>query len=262
MSCNYLSRQEIININNRVLRLGAHEERILSPGNLDQACEAPDSKYGGVCVYNTLESKCYAYAYYIASGHAFHDGNKRTATKVVIEFLRKNGIELDEEQIKEFEHLVNMLVTTEEDNSVISGLSDYEDTSSVSDTDRDSDSEHSDYEKGSPVSDTDGEGNSGCFRSRERLKKLRNSPTLSTSGRLLIDSVIAPGSPELGVFNDIEDFEDSDYDEKHKLLSRKLFEDGIRVFLKSKNVLDEDRTRISSDSSPGPSSASFRSITS
>lgn len=35
-----------------------------------------------------------AYAFGIARGHAFHDGNKRTAYTTAIVFLRKNGVDV------------------------------------------------------------------------------------------------------------------------------------------------------------------------
>ena len=63
----------------------------------------------GEDAYPSIAEKAAAYAYFLAEGQSFIDGNKRTAALAMITFLHGNGFELvpsdDEELAEAFENL-------------------------------------------------------------------------------------------------------------------------------------------------------------
>lgn len=66
----------------------------LDEGKLDSVLAMPQQTWGGEFLHPTLFEQAAAYLYHIAKGHAFTDGNKRTALAVTILFLSKNGYRL------------------------------------------------------------------------------------------------------------------------------------------------------------------------
>lgn len=89
----FISKNVVIRIHDDQLREYDGEPG-LDEGKLDSALAMPQQTWGGEFLHPTLFDQAAAYLYHIAKGHAFIDGNKRTALAVTILFLRKNGYRL------------------------------------------------------------------------------------------------------------------------------------------------------------------------
>ncbi len=63
----------------------------LDENKLDSIVSTPQQTWDGEFLHPTIYLQAAAYLYHIAKGHAFIDGNKRTALAVTELFLRKNG---------------------------------------------------------------------------------------------------------------------------------------------------------------------------
>jgi len=82
-------------------------------GKLEGKLSMPYAGYGDFERYQTIYEKAVIYHYYLASGHCFLDGNKRTSITSAYAFLRLNGHELivsDEEM-----YIFTMLIANHKD---------------------------------------------------------------------------------------------------------------------------------------------------
>jgi len=61
---------------------------------LEAKLALPMSGYGGYERFPSIEEKAAVYHYYLASGHCFNDGNKRTSFLAAFVFLDFNGYDL------------------------------------------------------------------------------------------------------------------------------------------------------------------------
>ena len=87
-----LSCEAVISIN---ARLTGADYRLLDRGKLEAAVGQPFVTFGGVDLHGTLHIKAAVFARGIAAGHAFMDGNKRTALLASLQMLRLNNSEVD-----------------------------------------------------------------------------------------------------------------------------------------------------------------------
>lgn len=71
------------------------------PGKLEGKLAIPYSGFGEYERYPTIAEKAAVYHYFLASGHCFVDGNKRTSYLATFTFLELNGYELlaDDEEV-------------------------------------------------------------------------------------------------------------------------------------------------------------------
>jgi death-on-curing protein len=97
----YLTAVEIYVINERVV---GHRPYVRDRHLLRSAASRPMTHVFGQDAYPTLMEKAAALLHSLAAHHLFSDGNKRTATIAVTQFLEANGIQPDwmEEDIREF----------------------------------------------------------------------------------------------------------------------------------------------------------------
>lgn len=99
MTCkiNHLNAREIIRLHDRAIQKFGGLPGIASPGKIDAliARVVNHSLYEGV---NDLHSLAAMYCIAIARGHAFVDGNKRTALNASVLFFLRNGIRLQSVQ--------------------------------------------------------------------------------------------------------------------------------------------------------------------
>ena len=63
----------------------------LDENKLDSVLSAPQQTWDGELLHPTIYLQAAAYLYHIVKGHAFTDGNKRTALAATTLFLKKNG---------------------------------------------------------------------------------------------------------------------------------------------------------------------------
>lgn len=69
--------------------------RITDLGLADSAVSRPHASYGGEEFYPTIEEKAATLLFGVARNHAFIDGNKRIAVLATLQFLNRNGRDLD-----------------------------------------------------------------------------------------------------------------------------------------------------------------------
>jgi len=84
----YISVEQVLAIHDAVLRYGGAE----GPGHRGEAYEGVEAAVYAVrnSYYESVYELAAAYAVYIVEGHVFLDGNKRTASHVMLDFLRAN----------------------------------------------------------------------------------------------------------------------------------------------------------------------------
>ncbi len=89
----WISKQLVERIHELQLMEHGGEEGYLNEGHLDAAIARPRMTYGYL-PDTSLEELAASLAVGIVKGHAFVDGNKRTACVAALTFLSMNGIEI------------------------------------------------------------------------------------------------------------------------------------------------------------------------
>ena len=87
----FLSVDDVLAIHENTI---AHEgglAGIRDPGLLESAVLMPQQQFGGQYLHQGQAAMAAASLFHIASNHAFHDGNKRTAALAALVFLEVNG---------------------------------------------------------------------------------------------------------------------------------------------------------------------------
>ncbi len=84
----YLSVDDVIHLNRRIVGAGS---RLRDRNMLESAIERPKQTVFGEDAYPTLTAKAAALFHSLVLNHPFMDGNKRTATVAVGDFLKANG---------------------------------------------------------------------------------------------------------------------------------------------------------------------------
>ena len=108
----YLDLDEVLAIACEVLGLEVDAlVRVTDLGLADSAVARPRAGFGGEEFYRTAEAKAASLLYGLARNHAFIDGNKRIAVLSTLQFLNKNGLDLDlhpaEEAFKTVVHVAS-----------------------------------------------------------------------------------------------------------------------------------------------------------
>jgi death-on-curing protein len=92
----YLELDELLAIACEVLGLEVDALiRITDLGLADSAISRPHASFGGEEFYPSLEQKAATLLFGVARNHAFVDGNKRVAVLATLQFLNRNGRDLD-----------------------------------------------------------------------------------------------------------------------------------------------------------------------
>lgn len=86
-----LTVQQVLDIHEHLLSLDGGRPGVKDLGSLESALAQPVLEIFGVLRYSNPISQAGAYLYYLARGHAFEDGNKRTATAVMLLWLKLHG---------------------------------------------------------------------------------------------------------------------------------------------------------------------------
>ncbi len=87
----YLTSQNVIQIHFEIVAETGGLQGLRDLGLLESAVARPMHTFGGQDLYQTLELKAAALVHSLLLNHMFADGNKRTATVCMIEFLILNG---------------------------------------------------------------------------------------------------------------------------------------------------------------------------
>lgn len=91
----YLSRQDIIEINHRMIAehdgyYSSIDDNLSNSTSFEFMLEVPSVNMFGTERYPGIFEKAACYAFYIIKDHIFNDGNKRTGIASTIMFLRRN----------------------------------------------------------------------------------------------------------------------------------------------------------------------------
>ncbi|MBI3283056.1 type II toxin-antitoxin system death-on-curing family toxin [Candidatus Curtissbacteria bacterium] len=87
----YLTPQHVIQIHFELVEATGGLQGLRDTNLLESAVLRPRASFGGKDLYPTLVSKAAALVHSLLLNHVFADGNKRTATISMIEFLILNG---------------------------------------------------------------------------------------------------------------------------------------------------------------------------
>lgn len=87
----YLTPQNVIQIHFELVEVTGGLQGLRDLGLLESAVARPQASFGGEDLYPILELKAAALVHSLLLNHVFVDGNKRTATVSMIEFLILNG---------------------------------------------------------------------------------------------------------------------------------------------------------------------------
>lgn len=87
----FLSVDDVLAIHENTMTHEGGLAGIRDPGLLESAVAMPQQQFGGEYLHDGRAAMAAAYLFHIASNHAFHDGNKRTAALAALVFLEVNG---------------------------------------------------------------------------------------------------------------------------------------------------------------------------
>ncbi len=87
----YLSTKDVIQIHFELIEVTGGSQGLRDLGLLESAVARPRATFGGKDLYPTLILKASALVHSLLLNHMFVDGNKRTATVSMIEFLILNN---------------------------------------------------------------------------------------------------------------------------------------------------------------------------
>lgn len=113
MDAIYLTVDAVIALHAIALEVAGGIDGIRSQQQLASALAQPQQSAFGEDLYRAVPHKAAAYAYFIAEGQPFLDGNKRTALLALETFLEANGYELlaDDDSVAQlFEDLANKVI--------------------------------------------------------------------------------------------------------------------------------------------------------
>ncbi len=91
----YLTAQNVIQIHFELVEATGGSQGLRDLGLLESAVFRPQSTFGGKDLYPTLILKASALVHSLLLNHVFVDGNKRTATISMVEFLTLNGKKIE-----------------------------------------------------------------------------------------------------------------------------------------------------------------------
>lgn len=94
----FLTYEEILQFHADQLRLFGGQDGIRDDGVLRSALATPEASFDGVFLHESVFHMAAAYAFHIAEGQPFVDGNKRTGLNAALVFLELNGWSVDDPQ--------------------------------------------------------------------------------------------------------------------------------------------------------------------
>lgn len=87
----YLTTENVLQIHFEIVEAIGGSQGLRDVGLLESAVGRPQASFGGKDLYPTLFLKAAALVHSLLLNHVFVDGNKRTATLAMMEFLILNG---------------------------------------------------------------------------------------------------------------------------------------------------------------------------
>ncbi len=90
----YLTAEELLAIHLEAIREFGGSHHVLDFEKLHSCIETPQQTMFGQDLYPDLVSKATIFFMLLVKNHPFEDGNKRTAVLALLEFLERNGYDL------------------------------------------------------------------------------------------------------------------------------------------------------------------------
>jgi death-on-curing protein len=105
VSIDFLTVQDVLQIQEDQLRLYGGAQGLRDLGMLQSAVAQPEATFGGNYLHRDIFHMAAAYLFHLCGNHPFVDGNKRTAAAACLVFLDLNGYDLTASE-NDFEQLV------------------------------------------------------------------------------------------------------------------------------------------------------------
>jgi death-on-curing protein len=102
----FLSVDEVLALHDDQLRLFGGSAGIRDRGVLESAVAMPSATFDGVHLHSDLFEMAAAYAFHIAEGQPFVDGNKRTALNAALVFLDLNGWSVTDPDMRLYDGMI------------------------------------------------------------------------------------------------------------------------------------------------------------
>lgn len=104
----FLTYEEILEFHADQLRLFGGQDGIRDDGVLRSAVAMPEASFDGVYLHEDIFLMAAAYAFHIAEGQPFMDGNKRTGLNAALVFLELNGWTVDDSEGDLYEAIIGL----------------------------------------------------------------------------------------------------------------------------------------------------------
>tara|TARA_B100000749_G_scaffold214422_1_gene169234 strand:+ start:2034 stop:2444 length:411 start_codon:yes stop_codon:yes gene_type:complete len=104
----YLSKRHILKFHSEQLAKYGGAEGIRDHAGLESAIEQAKQTAMGEDCYPTVYDKASAYCFFISQAQAFVDGNKRVAVDAALTFLRINGVNVPQQEMRIYEILIEV----------------------------------------------------------------------------------------------------------------------------------------------------------
>lgn len=104
----FLTYEEVLQFHADQLRLFGGQDGIRDDGVLRSALATPEATFDGVYLHTDEFMMAAAYAFHIAEGQPFVDGNKRTGLNAALVFLEVNGWSVDDPQEELYDAIIGL----------------------------------------------------------------------------------------------------------------------------------------------------------
>lgn len=108
----FLTYEEVLEFHTDQLRLFGGQDGIRDDGVLRSAIATPEASFDGVYLHADEFLMAAAYAFHIAEGQPFVDGNKRTGLNAALVFLELNGWSIDDPEVELYEGVIGLATGT------------------------------------------------------------------------------------------------------------------------------------------------------
>lgn len=108
----FLHYEEVLQFHADQLRLFGGQDGVRDDGVLRSALAMPEASYDGVYLHGDEFMMAAAYAFHIAEGQPFVDGNKRTGLNAALVFLELNGWSVDDSRGELYTAVIGLAIGT------------------------------------------------------------------------------------------------------------------------------------------------------
>ena len=99
----YLTKEQLLDLHDELMELSGESKSILNESNLDTGIDAPQQRFYGQEIHETIEEKAAELMCKLCKFHPFVAGNKRTSVQACEIFLDINGYKLNASDDELFE---------------------------------------------------------------------------------------------------------------------------------------------------------------